>query len=202
MCSIARGSGGKFQTSGDDITVMPSGRCGLKCTNQARCLMSSTDVEKNACSPLASGRQMTPYPGYHEIVDACVNLVGRARGARRVAVGPVFELGLGAVPGSSACPSLPPRGDLAGRLQHTDVRVHRSFHCLHPVGRHFLAVTARCSSGRSTKAGPGASGPCRLAEPDPDVPPRSCTVAIHAYVFWELLLLTGMVGRLGHFAVC
>ena len=52
-----------------DITVMPSGRCGLKCTNHARCVTSSTGVEKNTVlGPLASGGQMMPYQGITKLL--------------------------------------------------------------------------------------------------------------------------------------
>ena len=64
------GRGGKFQTSGDaDMMVMPSARCGLKCTNQARCVTSSTGVEKNTVvGPIASGGQMMPYQGMTKLL--------------------------------------------------------------------------------------------------------------------------------------
>jgi len=64
------GRGGKFQVSGvADMMVMPSGRVGLKCTNQARWCVSSTGVLKNTVlGPPASGGQMMPYQGITKLL--------------------------------------------------------------------------------------------------------------------------------------
>src|ERR1700760_2904366 len=61
----AGGNGGQARTSGDcENMVLPKGPCMFKCTNQARCVLSSSGTDmKTVPGALASGAQITEYHG-------------------------------------------------------------------------------------------------------------------------------------------